>query len=342
MPDWLQPIQRGKQAPPTPRIARDGRITFERAVERYVENHLSPKTGRPYSRTSKANVRGNLLGGPLRAFRERSGITHADQWSDAAAAEYLRWLQYDMARDSATIKKQRSQLRQFSSFCSESLGIQSTGGEELAHLRISSGPDEHLPQEPALTPGETEVLLRAARSDRDRLAVAMLLYTGMRPSELLALEEEHVRLERDPPVVEVRGSIHRPQEPKTEAGFRDIPLTVGQKMLPKMLRSLLGDGARPRGASHLFLSTRSDPHGRAVPLTLDGLKSMLAALGAETGIKCNPYRFRHTFCTWCADAGMHMLHLQQLLGHASNNVVAYYYRGRTSEAVLQAAARIRF
>jgi integrase len=39
---------------------------------------------------------------------------------------------------------------------------------------------------------------------------------------------------------------------------------------------------------------------------------------------------------------MHMLHLQQLLGHASNDMVAYYYRGRTSEAVLQAAARIRF
>jgi integrase len=37
-----------------------------------------------------------------------------------------------------------------------------------------------------------------------------------------------------------------------------------------------------------------------------------------------------------------MLHLQQLLGHANSEMVAYYYRGRTSEAVLAAAARIRF
>ncbi|MGA8415774.1 MAG: hypothetical protein WB808_04065, partial [Candidatus Dormiibacterota bacterium] len=63
---------------------------------------------------------------------------------------------------------------------------------------------------------------------------------------------------------------------------------------------------------------------------------------SASGIRCNAYRFRHTFCTWCADAGMLMLHLQQLLGHASSDMVAFHYRGKTSEAVLQAAARVRF
>ena len=99
---------------------------------------------------------------------------------------------------------------------------------------------------------------------------------------------------------------------------------------------------RPKGATHLFLSTRTDELNRATPLTLNGLKMILKALDADTGIKCNPYRFRHTFCTWCADAGMHMLHLQHLLGHARNDMVAYYYRGRTSDALLKAAAKIRF
>ncbi len=39
---------------------------------------------------------------------------------------------------------------------------------------------------------------------------------------------------------------------------------------------------------------------------------------------------------------MHMLHMQQLLGHATSDMVAYYYRGRTSDAVLKAAAAIKF
>jgi integrase len=43
-----------------------------------------------------------------------------------------------------------------------------------------------------------------------------------------------------------------------------------------------------------------------------------------------------------SDAGMHMLHLQLLLGHASSDMTAQYYRGRTDEAILQAAARVRF
>ena len=75
--------------------------------------------------------------------------------------------------------------------------------------------------------------------------------------------------------------------------------------------------------------------GARGPLTLEELKSMLAKLGEATGIRCNAYRFRHTFCTWCADAGMHHASIcSSSLGHASSDMVAYYYRGKTSEAVL--------
>ena len=69
---------------------------------------------------------------------------------------------------------------------------------------------------------------------------------------------------------------------------------------------------------------------------------MLEALGESTGIKSNAYRFRHTFCTWCADAGMQMLHMQQLLGHASSQMVARYYEGRSSQTAVEAASRLRF
>jgi integrase len=69
---------------------------------------------------------------------------------------------------------------------------------------------------------------------------------------------------------------------------------------------------------------------------------MLHTLGRTTGIHCNPRRFRHTFCTWCADAGMDLLTLQQLLGNEDSEMVVRYYRRRGSEDALFAAAQIRF
>jgi hypothetical protein len=78
------PIERGRPvaAPaPTRIIQRDGLVSFERAVERFSESHTSPKNGRPYSRTSRANIRGNLLGAPLRMFREQHGVTYIDEWT---------------------------------------------------------------------------------------------------------------------------------------------------------------------------------------------------------------------------------------------------------------------
>jgi integrase len=69
---------------------------------------------------------------------------------------------------------------------------------------------------------------------------------------------------------------------------------------------------------------------------------MLFDLSAATGIKCTAHRFRHTFCTWCADAGLPMLHLQQLVGHKTSDMVARYYPEKTSHAAVDAAARVRF
>jgi len=343
MPDWLQPLQPNHRPPRrTPAPVGEGPLSFERAVERFAEGHVSRKTGRPFRSTSRENIRHNLLGAPLTGFRRERGIESVAAWNGDLAAEYLHWLQFDLRRDSATIKKVRGQLRSFGAYCDEHFGTEHAAAGALTTLRVSPATDYERRRDTALTPGEAKRLLNAAPTGRDRLIVAMLLYTGMRPSELLALDAQHIRLDRTPPVVEIRGTVHDPDSKKAQAGFRDVPLTVGQSILPRLLTAHLTDPARPAGKGRLFLSLRNDHLGRAQPLTMEGLKSMLAKLGGATGIRCNAYRFRHTFCTWCADAGMQMLHLQQLLGHAGSDMVADYYRGKTSEEVIQAASRLRF
>jgi integrase len=197
-------------------------------------------------------------------------------------------------------------------------------------------------KELALTQAEATTLLQKASTPRDRLIVAMLLYTGMRPSELVALEESHIRLDRTPPVVEIRGTAYAKYETKTQAGYRDIPLTIGQTVLPRLLREHLNDHSRPKETYELLLSSRRDHRGSATRLTIAGVNLMLQTLGRTTGIHCNPRRLRDTFCTWCAGAGMDMLALQQLMGHEKSEMVAHYYRRRPSDDALFAAARIRF
>ena len=343
MPDWLQPLQPNHRPPgPTSSAVGEGPLSFEQAVARFAEGHVSRKTRRPYSSTSRQNIRDNLLGTPLTGFRQERGIETVAAWSGDLAAEYLHWLQVDLRRDSATVKKVRGQLRSFGAYCDEHFGTEDAARGALTTLQVSPATDYERRHDAALTRAEAKRLLNAALTGRDRLIIVMLLYTGMRPSELLALEPQHIRLDRTPPVVEIRGTVHEPDATNNQARSRDVPLTVGASVLPRLLRAHLNDPARPEGARRVFLSLRSDHFGRPQPLTMEGLKSMLAKLGEATGIRCNARRLRHTFCTWCADAGMHMLHLQQLLGHASSDMVAYYYRGKTSDAALQAAARVRF
>ncbi|MFN2582343.1 MAG: tyrosine-type recombinase/integrase [Candidatus Dormibacteria bacterium] len=316
-------------------------VSFERAVERFIEHYISPKTTRPFSVTSKRNVRDNLLGSPLNAFRAKHGITAIDEWKGDDAAAYLRWLQMDLRRDSATVKKVRGQLRSFGAFCDKEFGTAHAAGGALATFTVSTVADFDRPKERPLTHAEARVLLKAAPTLRDRLAIAMLLYTGMRPSELLALEEAGIHLDWVPPVVEVRGSVHDADSAGAKTESRDVPLTIGQTTLVKLIRMHLADPERPPVRGLIFLSKRG-ARRTWQPLSLDGLRAMLADVGVETGIKCNAYRLRHTFCTWCATAGMAMSLLQQLLGLKNADMVAPYYRGKKDQGAVEVAARLRF
>jgi integrase len=342
---WDTPIRRRGEEPdqpPPPPPATGGKPTFEQAVEQWLDEHLSTKTGRPYSPTTKTVARYNLMGGRLTAWREARGILTAEAWTASIAAEYLEWYQHDIGADSDTIKKFRTQLRQFAGFCARTFDNREASGPALDDLRVSRAHDQKPATETAMTKAEATTLLQKASTSRDSLIVAMLLYTGMRPSELVALDESHIRLESTPPVVEIRGTAYGKHETKTQAGYRDVPLNIGQSVLLRLLHEHLGDRSRPKSNYELLLSSRLDNRNNATRLTIAGVNLMLQTLGRSTGIHCNPRRFRHTFCTWCADAGMDILTLQQLVGHKDTEMIAQYYRRRRNEEALFAAARIRF
>jgi integrase len=340
---WDSPIRRrGEEPVQKPAPTTGGNPTFEQAVEQWLDEHVSAKTRRPYSATTKTVARYNLLGGRLTAWREARGIRTAEEWTAPIAAEYLDWYQHDIGADSDTIKKFQTQLRQFAAFCARKFDNREATGPALDDLRVSRADDQMRATETALTRAEADTLLQKASYRRDSLIVSMLLYAGIRPSELVALDESHIRLERTPPVVEIRGTAYNKHETKKQAGYRDIPLTIGQDTLPRLLREHLDDPSRPAENYELLLSSRRDKLGNATRLTVTGVNLMLGTLGRTTGIHCNPQRFRHTFCAWCAGAGIDIFALQKLVGYERTEMLVHYYRGRPSEDAIFAAALIRF
>ena len=340
---WDTPIRRGGEEPPPPLVPPiDGKPTFEQAVEQWLEEHVSTKTGRPYSATTRTVARYNLLGGRLTAWREARGIRLAEEWTAPSAAEYLAWYQHDIGADADTVKKVQTQLRQFAGFCAQRFANQEAIGPALDDLRISSSHDRAPATQTALTPAEATTLLQKASTPRDCLIVAMLLYTGIRPGELVALDEKsyeariHSARRRD--------SWDRLRQIRDENAGR-ISRHTAHHRPDRHPAPRSRTPERPHSSwceLRVLLSTRRDRRGAATRLTIAGVNLVLHTLGRTTGIHCNPRRLRHTFCTWCADAGMDLIVLQHLLGNEDSEMVVRYYRRRGSEDAIFAAAQIRF
>jgi integrase len=341
---WRTPVQRGghnrhRLGP----LVSAGRLTYEAAVGQFL-------FARERAETTRRNLRHNLLNSRLTGYLAEHGVGTIDRFTAELAAEYLRFYRQDAGAGRATVDKVRRQLVEFAAFCRENLGHAELDRPPLTTFRVPARPDAppEDEEEPALTRAEADMLVAAAAAGRDRTIVELLLYTGIRPSELVALTIGRLRLDARPPYIEILGTSHHRSQTKSEAGFRRVPLDCGQRGFPARLRRYLEgsvkEGGRPRdtGSPGLFLSSRRDAAGGRTPLTLDGMQRMLDRLTATTGIHANPYRFRHTFCTWAADAGMPELALMQIMGWKSREMATRYYRGKTNPAILELASRIRF
>ncbi len=174
----------------------------------------------------------------------------------------------------------------------------------------------------------------------------MLLYTGVRPAELVNLDVRSVLLDARPPQILIRGAVHHRSRKratlKTQAAEREVPLTMsrGSGIATDLRRWLASERPRDAGGTSLFCSVRRGPDGRRLPLSVDALESVLERLQRATGIHCNAYRFRHTCATWLVDAGMHEQHVMQIMGWDDASMVRRYFRGNRNPAILEAAAGI--
>ena len=160
--------------------------------------------------------------------------------------------------------------------------------------------------------------LLALASERERALALVLLDTGLRLSELASLRVGDVRPD---------GTLHVMGKGAKE---RIVPI-----------------GASARRALVRYLATRTavaagDPlfcgrWGRA--FSARGIQLAIARLGrrAAVGTRCSPHTFRHTFARGYLVNGGDVFSLQQILGHATLDMVRRYVS--LSEADLVARHR---
>ncbi len=173
----------------------------------------------------------------------------------------------------------------------------------------------------ALTAGEWRKLLRQAATDihaaagrsakrhrnavRDAAILHLMVYAGLRVSEVAGLDAGDVHLGERSGWVQVRDG----------KGGKDR-----QAALPKAARRALASWLEMRGAEPgaLFVSQKG---GR---MSARRMQAMVRALGGRCGVEVTPHRLRHTFATNMLREGASLVAVAAQLGHANLQTTMRY------------------
>lgn len=180
----------------------------------------------------------------------------------------------------------------------------------------------------ALEPWEIERLLGEADRSRSRemaLLLRLVLETGLRRGEALALQWKDVDLERGElrvwrawVKVNGKGSF---TSPKTRAAKRIVPLPPGLGERLRTLREELLERLTPRELEEAFL------FGGDRPFDPDAFNHYLRRLAQRAGLgKVRVHDLRHTWATLALSRGIPLEVVSERLGHASPNITLGIYR----------------
>ena len=214
--------------------------------------------------------------------------------------------------------------------------------------------DDTVPKVP-LTPTQENELLDFMQNDpvyaKYYDEVVILLETGLRISKLCGLTPADLNFEKR--FVNVDHQLLRSTEdgyyieaPKTESGFRQVPMSAAayeafERVLKKRRdgRCIEVDGYK----DFLFLNRDG------LPKTAVNYDAMFKCLAKKYN-KCHkeplpdvmtPHTMRHTFCTRMANAGMNPKALQYIMGHANIVMTLNYYAHATFHSAQEEMERLQ-
>ena len=192
-----------------------------------------------------------------------------------------------------------------------------------------------------LTDFELKCIENTAYTDRERLFLDIMYYTGLRKGEVLALSVSDIDTAKH--TINVSHSLdiskNTPllKEPKSKAGYREIPV-------PDVLYIELMSYIKNRKSIRLFttqdgaLITRSafrrmwESIIKKTTATADRINlSNTGNVNVKSKISFTPHIFRHTYATNLYYAGIDIKSAQYLLGHSSLDMTLRIYTHLDSE-----------
>lgn len=294
---------------------------MEEWVERYLvalgaEQHCSPHTVMAY--------RNDLM--QLAAHLTQDGVT---VWHGVLPEQVTDYLQSLRERQyaSSTIARKTAAAKSFFHYLKQAGGIEA---DVALHL-FAPHVDRYIPH--AISTDEVARLLAAPtriktpESLRDAAMLQLLYATGMRVSELVALDQSDLDLAKGYICCEGRGARHRL-----------VALTpTAHDALHRYLVTSRPILARAHGADKdaLFLNHRGQR------LTRQGFWLLLKGYAQSASVhNVTPHTLRHTFAAHALTTGHHLREVQTMLGHVSISTTQVYQRMRPVPAVQTATGAL--
>lgn len=160
-------------------------------------------------------------------------------------------------------------------------------------------------------------------SQRNKLILYLLLYTGVRVSELVGIKLVDIDTLTSTLRVVGKGGKYR------EIGLREDVLRLIQTYRKEeRSESVFSD------SPYLLVSQRSKKMHR------DAVRGWLAKVSKDIGFQLNPHLFRRTFATLLLRRGVDIATVSLLLGHSSLNITLKSYIRKTKEEKIAAVERL--
>ncbi|PAD36828.1 site-specific tyrosine recombinase XerD [Terribacillus saccharophilus] len=262
-----------------------------------IERGLSENTLQSYARDLRTYTR----------YLQENEVQEWAQVTRAKLTAYLRWL-HDDGKSAATIARTLSSIRLFHQFLLREYGL-----KEDPSIHIDTPKKERkLPK--ILSSDEVDKLLTCPGTDtltiRNRAMLETLYATGLRVSELLALELDDLHLEMGFVRCFGKGSKER------IVPLGDMAKARLEEYLNRSRKVLL----KSKASDILFVNH----HGN--PLSRQGFWKVLKQIARDAGIQkeITPHTLRHSFATHLLENGADLRAVQEMLGHADISTTQIY------------------